>query len=231
MEHISVSRVDRILSDLDAAYPAPRTALKYRTPFELLVATILSAQCTDDRVNEVTPALFRTYPDASAFAQADQAEIEESVRPTGFFRQKARTLKACCTELVERFNGEVPSTLDELVTLPGVGRKTANLVLGEAFGVPGVVVDTHVRRVAARIGLTDSQDPDRIEQDLMRIIPTERWTRFSHQLIWHGRTICVARNPRCETCPLLADCDYGQNAVQKPAVQKKSPSRTARRGR
>jgi len=155
--------------------------------------------------------------------------MEEAIRPTGFFRQKARTLTSCCTQLVERFGGKIPSTLEEMVTLPGVGRKTANLVLGEAFGVPGIVVDTHVRRVASRIGLTDSKDPDRIEQDLMRIIPRDRWTRFSNQLIWHGRTICMARKPRCEICPLLPDCDYGQNAPQqKRPPEKKSPSRAAK---
>jgi len=229
MGHLSASRVERILSAFDVAYPAPRCALNYRTPFELLVASILSAQCTDERVNEVSPSLFRAYPDVSAFANADQEEMEKAVRPTGFFRQKARTLKTCCSELVGRFAGEVPPTLEELVSLSGVGRKTANLVLGEAFGVPGIVVDTHVRRVAARIGLTDSQDPDRIEQDLMRIIPKKRWTRFSHQLIWHGRTICAARKPRCEICPVLTDCEYGQNTNQKPEPQGKSPSRTAKK--
>lgn len=228
MESISASRVERIHLALEGAYPSPRCALNYRTPFELLVASILSAQCADERVNEVTPELFRKYPDAFAFAEANQAEMEEAVRTTGFFRQKARTLRACCSELVKRFAGEVPSALEELLTLPGVGRKTANLALGEAFGVPGIVVDTHVRRVAARIGLTDSKDPDHIEQDLMRIIPREQWTRFSHQLIWHGRTICVARKPRCEICPLLRDCDYGQSAILKPAPEKKSNKRTGR---
>ncbi|MBW2145913.1 MAG: endonuclease III [Deltaproteobacteria bacterium] len=214
MAPVEASRASRILSALDAAYPDPKCALNYRTPFELLVASILSAQCTDERVNQVTPDLFRRYPDAHALAGAGQPEIEEAVRPTGFFRQKARTLHACCREIVKQFAGEVPPTLEELITLPGVGRKTANLVLGEAFSVPGIVVDTHVRRVAARIGFTNSKDPDRIEQDLMIIIPKDRWTRFSHQLIRHGRTICAARKPRCEMCLILPDCDYGRNAVK-----------------
>ncbi len=229
MATISASRVERILSSLEASYPEPKCALDYRTPFELLVASILSAQCTDERVNQVTPDLFCKYPNAAAFTELEQAEIEEAIRPTGFFRQKARTLQACCTELARRFAGEVPATLEELITLPGVGRKTANLVLGEAFGVPGIVVDTHVRRVAARIGLTNSKDPDRIEQDLMRIIPKNRWTRFSHQLIWHGRTICAARKPVCDSCSIRPDCDYGQNAIRDPALQKKSTPRPPRR--
>jgi endonuclease-3 len=204
-----------ILELLDRHYPRAHCTLDFQTPLQLLVATVLSAQCTDERVNQVTPALFRKYPDARACAQAPQEELEEAIRSTGFYRNKAKALQAICRGLVEKFGGQVPPSLEELVKLPGIGRKTANVVLGNAFGIPGIVVDTHLGRVAQRLGLTANQDPVKIEFDLMALVPREKWTAFSHQMIWHGRAICTARKPRCPTCPLLPFCDYGQAAVQK----------------
>jgi len=201
--------VKRLLERLDENYPGARTALEYETPLELLVATILSAQCTDERVNAVTRKLFRKYRSAGDYAEARLEELEEEIRPTGFFRNKAKSLVNCCRALVERHGGEVPKRLDELVELPGVGRKTANLVLGEAFGVPGIVVDTHVKRVSNRLGLTDESDPEKIEKDLARLIPREKWTIFSSQLILHGRNVCTARKPRCGGCFLLDLCRHG----------------------
>jgi endonuclease-3 len=172
----------------------------------LLVATILSAQCTDVRVNLVTPALFARYPDAAAFAAADRAELEAMIQSTGFFRNKARSIQLCCQQLVEQHGGEVPATLEELTPLPGVGRKTANVVLGDAFGVPGITVDTHVGRLSRRFGLTTEEDPVKVEQDLMRLIPKAEWTIFSHRTIFHGRQVCFARKPNCAGCTLTKDC-------------------------
>jgi len=173
-----------------------------------LIATILSAQCTDQRVNQVTPALFRRYRTAEEYARADQAELERLIRPTGFFKSKAKSIIGCCRALVERFNGAVPDTMEALVTLPGVGRKTANVVLGNAFGKPAVVVDTHVKRVAQRLGLSASDDPDRIEEDLQRLLPPAEWTAGSQRLLLHGRYICVARAPKCRECDLYDFCPW-----------------------
>lgn len=196
----------KIIERLDGKFPDAHTALKWKTPLELLVATILSAQCTDERVNKVTPQLFAKYPTARHFAEANLSELEEDIRSTGFYRQKAKALKECCSVITEKFGGQIPQTLEEMLTLPGVGRKTANLVLGESLGIPGIVVDTHVKRVAARLGLTDEKDPEKIETDLMGIIPKEKWTTFSNQLILLGRHICKAKKPLCDSCPLSDIC-------------------------
>jgi endonuclease-3 len=199
-------RVRAMLTILDRAYPAARCALDFGTPLQLLIATILSAQCTDVRVNMVTPALFERYPDAAALAAVPQAELEERIRSTGFFRNKARAIRECCADIVARHGGEVPRTMEDLVRLRGVGRKTANVVLGNAFGIPGIVVDTHVTRLANRLGLTNESDAVKIEYALMPVVPRERWTVFSHWLILHGRSTCIARKPRCSNCPLLPHC-------------------------
>jgi len=198
--------IETLLQRLDAAYPQASCALNYRSPLQLLIATILSAQCTDERVNKVTPSLFEKYKTAKDFADADLGELQEAIRPTGFFKNKAKAIKACCQKIVEDYGGEVPATLEEMVTLPGVGRKTANLVLGEVHHIPGIVVDTHVRRLAKRLGLTEHDDPEKIERDLMTLIPKERWTLFSHQLIHHGRQVCKARKPACDRCNLNDLC-------------------------
>jgi endonuclease-3 len=199
-------RVPLLLAGLDRLYPDAECELDYRSPLELLVAVILSAQCTDKRVNLVTPALFARYRTARDFAAADPAELERLVKPTGFYRNKAKNLRACCAAIVERHGGEVPSTLEELVALPGVGRKSANCVLGDAFGVPGITVDTHVGRLARRLGLTTHADPVKAEFALMKLLPRETWTRASHQLILHGRRVCHARGPRCGECALASLC-------------------------
>jgi endonuclease-3 len=205
----NIKRVKEITKLLSKEIPDSRIALKFSNPLELLIATILSAQCTDVKVNQVTESLFKKYRTAKDYAEADRAQFEEGIRPTGFYRNKAKSLQNCCQELVTRFGGEVPKTLEELVTLPGVGRKTANVILGNAFGIPGIVVDTHVHRVSQRIGLTKKDDPVKIEFDLMEIVPKEEWTHFSNLLIWHGRRTCVARKPLCEQCPIRKWCDYG----------------------
>ncbi len=200
-------RVRAILQKLDEAYPDVTCALKHENPFQLLVSTILSAQCTDARVNQVTSTLYRKYPTPEAFAYANPSELEESIRPTGFFRNKTKSIIGASKQIIERFKGEVPRTMEELLPLPGVARKTANVVLGTAYGVPsGVVVDTHVQRVSRRLDLTRNLDPKKIEQDLMRVIPQEKWILFGHQLIWHGRRVCQARNPRCVDCNLEHIC-------------------------
>jgi endonuclease-3 len=196
----------RVRLALDKLYPDAHCALHHKTPLQLLVATILSAQCTDVRVNMVTPAVFARYPDAFAFANADQAELEKLIQSTGFFRNKAKNIIACCRQIVEKHNGEVPRTMEELVPLPGVGRKTANVILGNAFNVPGIPVDTHVTRLSFRMGLTTHTDPVKIEIDLMELIPKKHWTMFGHQMIFHGRQICHARKPMCEQCSLNSFC-------------------------
>jgi endonuclease-3 len=200
------ARVTAILDLLDHSYPAATTALHHENALQLLIATILSAQCTDERVNMTTPALFARYPDAQSLAVAPQAELETMIRSTGFFRNKARSIRECCADIVARHGGEVPRTMEELLTLRGVGRKTANVVLGNAFGVPGVVVDTHVHRLSQRLGFTAENDPVKIEFALMPIVPRERWIAFSHWLILHGRQVCAARKPRCSTCALALHC-------------------------
>ena len=201
-----VRRARRVNRALAVRYPDARCELDFRSPLELLVATVLSAQTTDVRVNAVTPALFTRYPDAAAYAGADPEELEALLRPTGFFRAKARSVQGIGRDLVERFGGEVPGRLADLVTLPGVGRKTANVVLGDAFGVPGITVDTHVGRLARRLGWTTQDDPVRVEQDLAALIPRPEWTLLSHRLIFHGRRTCFARRPACGNCPLTRDC-------------------------
>jgi len=200
-------RVRAILGKLDAAYPAVTCALEHVNPFQLLVSTILSAQCTDERVNQVTQTLFPKYPSAEAFAYADPRELEQDIRPTGFFRNKTKSIIGASKKIVEEFGGEVPSAMEEILTLPGVARKTANVVLGTAYGIAsGIVVDTHVQRLAGRLDLTRNKDPKKIEQDLMQVIPKEKWILFSHQLIWHGRRVCQARKPRCIECNLERLC-------------------------
>ena len=200
-------RAAEIVARLQRHYPQVRFALDFQTPLQLLVATILAAQCTDARVNQVTPALFRRYPTARAFAEADLGELEEMVKTTGFFRNKARALKNVGQALLAAHDGEVPARMAELVALPGVGRKTANVVLGNAFGInEGVAVDTHVQRLSRRLGLTAATDPEEIERDLMPLIPRESWTRFAHLLQDHGRKICQARRPDCAVCPVADLC-------------------------
>jgi len=198
--------VERVYSILEQVHGDARIALKFSNPLELLVATILSAQCTDVRVNLVTRALFRKYPDAKAYAEAHIGEMEQDIRSTGFFRNKARNLIGCAAALIDRHGGEVPRTLEELTDLPGVGRKTANVVLGNAFDIPGMVVDTHVRRVSTRLGWTGETSPEKIEWDLCQMLPREKWTRASHVLIFHGRRICKAPVPLCSSCPVLEFC-------------------------
>ncbi len=200
------ARAARLAVALAELYPQARISLDFATPWQCLVATILSAQCTDERVNQVTPALFRAIPDIPAMAAASPEEIERLIRSTGFFRQKAKSLRGAARAIVEKFDGEVPSTMERLLTLPGVGRKTANVLLGHVFGKPGLAVDTHVRRVAFRLGLTREKDPEKIERDLRRILPDEQWTLFSMRLILHGRRVCAARRPLCQGCALLPDC-------------------------
>ncbi|MGC2330107.1 MAG: endonuclease III, partial [Candidatus Acidiferrales bacterium] len=201
------ARVRAILNGLDEAYPAAICALKHENAFQLLVSTILSAQCTDERVNQVTATLFPKYGNAEAFAYANPAELEKEIRPTGFFRNKTKSIIGASKKIVEEFHKEVPKTMEELLTLPGVARKTANVVLGTAFGIAsGVVVDTHVQRLSERLDLTKNTDPKKIEQDLMKAIPRDRWILFSHQLIWHGRRVCQARKPRCIECNLERLC-------------------------
>lgn len=197
----------KVVRQLSKSYAEARCALVFRNPLELLIATILSAQCTDERVNLVTRDLFRKYRSAADYAAAPLAELEEAIRSTGFFRNKAKNIQACCQALAERYGGEVPQDLDALVQLPGIGRKTANVVLGTAYGLPtGVVVDTHVTRLARRMGLTTEKDAERIEKDLMELIPQREWIDFSHRMIHHGRKICAARKPSCDACPLGNFC-------------------------
>ncbi len=196
-----------ILSGLKRDYPQVECALAFSSPLELLVATILSAQCTDERVNMVTTVLFKRYRNAQAYAEAATEELEKIIRSTGFFRAKAANIKACCRDLWKQHGGEVPRALESLIKLAGVGRKTANVVLGTAFGIAsGVVVDTHVRRLSQRLGLTQNTDPEKIEKDLMAILPPSEWIDFSHRLIWHGRKVCKARGPSCDRCGLVDVC-------------------------
>ncbi|HMP58097.1 MAG TPA: endonuclease III [Gemmatales bacterium] len=220
----------QVVQALARLYPEARCALRHENPVQLLVATILSAQCTDERVNKVTPTLFQRYPDAAAFASADRRELEGLIQSTGFFRNKAKNIVACCQELVARHGGAVPADLEELVRLPGVGRKTANVVLGDCFGIPGIVVDTHVKRLSRRLGLTRATDPEKIEQELMPLVPPEEWTNLGHRLIFHGRAVCQARSPRCEACALAEICPrVGVTVKPRPASRAKPvPSRRRR---
>lgn len=205
--HQKSDRLKKLIAILRKTYPNARVELNYSNPLELLVATILSAQCTDKRVNMVTAALFKKYRSAADYAHADLAELEQEIKSTGFYRNKARTLKALGQQLIERHGGQVPNSMEELTGLPGVGRKTANVLLGNAFGInAGIVVDTHVTRLAQRLGLTAQKDPEKIEQDLMQLVPRELWTDFAHWLIWHGRRRCIARKPDCENCEVNQLC-------------------------
>lgn len=198
-------RAREILARLQERYPEATCSLNYTTTLQLLVATILSAQCTDERVNQVTPALFQRYADAQAFAEADLLELQALVKSTGFYRNKAKNIQAACRKIVQEFGGEVPQTMAELLTLPGVARKTANVVLAHGYGInAGVTVDTHVKRLSQRLGLTKHQDPAKIEQDLMKLLPQPDWENWSIRLIYHGRAVCMARRPNCQAC-LLAD--------------------------
>jgi endonuclease III len=211
-------KIDRVLASTS---PDARTELEFDTPFELLVATVLSAQTTDKRVNAVRPALFAAYPDPSAMAAADREKLEQIIGPTGFFRAKTQTLLKLSAALVERFDGEVPPRLEDLVTLPGVGRKTANVVLGDAFGIPGITVDTHFGRLARRFGWTTDTDPVKVEHEVGALFPRKDWTRLSHHLIWHGRRICHARNPACGVCPVARWCPaYGEGPTDPARAAK-----------
>jgi endonuclease-3 len=220
-------RTGRVLRVLAQLYPDAHCALDHANPLQLLVATILSAQCTDERVNQITPALFARYPDAFAFATADRAELEKLIKPTGFFRNKAKSIIACCKQLMDQHGGEVPRTMEELVPLPGIGRKTANVVLGNCFGVPGIPVDTHVGRLSQRMGLSVHSDPVKIERDLMELVPRKEWTMFGHRMIFHGRQVCYARKPLCDSCALASLCPrHGLDAVEVATKEIKKKRKT-----
>ena len=203
-----MANAKKIVNLLLKKYPSPQVALSFKNPLELLVATILSAQCTDTRVNMVTPGLFKKYKTAADFAQADPKELEEAIKSTGFYRNKAKSIINCCKMLSEEYGSVVPSTLEELVKLPGVGRKTANVILGAAFGKQAIAVDTHVLRVSNRLGLGHSNNPDKVEAELNQRIEQSKWTKFNHALILHGRETCLARNPRCGNCVLYEECEW-----------------------
>ena len=206
-----VRRARKVARVLAETYPDAHCELDFDSPLELLVATVLSAQCTDRRVNQVTPTLFARFPDAESYAAADRSELEALIQPTGFFRAKAASVQGLAQALCDRYGGDVPDRLEDLVTLPGVGRKTANVVLGNAFDTPGITVDTHVGRLARRLGWTEQTDPDRVEADLMSLFPRRDWTQLSHHLIWHGRRCCHARKPACGACPVARWCpSYGE---------------------
>ena len=210
-------RARRIVAVLGETYPDAHCELDFTTPLELLVATVLSAQCTDQRVNKVTPRLFATYPTAAAYASADLGELEALITPTGFFRQKAKTLQHIGQRLCDRYGGEVPGRLTDLVTLPGVGRKTANVVLGDAFGVPGITVDPHLGRLARRFGWSENADPEKVEADLQALFPRKDWTLMSHRVIWHGRRRCHALRPACGACPVARWCPAFGEGPTDPA--------------
>jgi endonuclease III len=212
-------RARQVCELLNTAYPDATCSLNHRTPLQLLVATILSAQCTDDRVNIVTKDLFKKYKKAQDFLAVPQEEMEEDIRTCGFYRQKTKSIRKTCQALVDRFGGKVPDTMDELITLDGVGRKTANVVLGTCFGVPGVIVDTHCKRLSARFGFTKNSDPDKIEQDMMKLLPPECWTQYSHLTIYHGRAICQARGPKCSACPVCDLCPFPETREGKKVAK------------
>lgn len=215
-----LQRAEQVSTELARLYPDAHCALTYQTPFQLLIATILSAQCTDKMVNKVTPILFATYPDAAAMAQAIQQDVEAIIQPTGFFRNKASNIIACAQALMRDHAGQVPPSLDALVQLPGVGRKTANVVLGNAFDIPGMVVDTHIGRLSRRLGLTRQADPVKVEAELMKLFPADQWTILGHRLIFHGRQVCDARKPRCEQCTMKAFCPKKGVSAQKPGIRR-----------
>ena len=208
-------KVSEIKNYLDKTYGDAPCTLDYDDPFQLMVATILAAQCTDARVNMVTPALFKKYPTVQSFAEARILDVEELIRSTGFFRNKAKNIVACANTLLERHNGEVPDTMEELIALPGVGRKIANLMLGDVFGKPCIVVDTHCKRITNLLGLTKNTDPTKIEMDLKKIIPPEYGALFCHQIVEHGRAICIARRPKCSECGMNAVCDFYKKGMKK----------------
>jgi len=218
-------RVLRILERLRREYPGSRLALDFSTPLELLIALVLAAQCTDKKVNEVTPTLFRRYRSARDWAALPQPELEKLIHSTGFYRQKAKSIRACCQKIVDDFGGEVPGRLEDLLTLPGVGRKTANILLGNAFGVPGIGVDTHVARLAQRLGFSRETSPDKIEADLARIVPRDHQIEFCHLIQSHGRNRCFARKPDCPACAIAADCPYPDKT---PASPPKPPAKNSR---
>jgi endonuclease-3 len=212
--YTSPARLERILAALDQLFPQAECALRHENPFQLLVATILSAQCTDERVNKVTPELFQKYSTPQDFAGLRQEVLEREIRSTGFFRNKAKNIIGASKKIVQDFAGQVPRTMDEMLTLPGVARKTANVVLGTAFGIAtGVVVDTHVFRIAGRLKLSKQKTPEKVEQDLMKLVPPERWITFGHQVIWFGRKVCAARKPLCGDCPIESTCDSHDKTV------------------
>jgi endonuclease III len=215
------ARAVRISKTFARLYLEARISLNFKTPWQCLAATIMSAQCTDERVNQVTPALFAKYPDPAAMAAADAREVERMIVTTGFFRQKTKSLIAAAQDIVARFGNQLPDTMEDLVTLRGVGRKTANVVLGHVYGKPGLVVDTHVRRLSLRLGLTRSHEPEVIEQDLCAILPPREWTPFPMRLILHGRQVCDARKPRCDECAVLPDCPQTGVATKPPAPRKR----------
>jgi len=218
-------RVVQLIDAFPQVYPDARCELDFRNPLELLVATILSAQCTDKRVNMVTPALFKKYPTAKDYASAPQASLEKAIKSTGFFRNKAKSIRAAMRTIAEEHNGKVPNTMEELRALPGVGRKTANVVLGNAFGKnEGIVVDTHVARLSQRLGLTKQKDADKIERDLMKLVPREHWTDWSHWLIWHGRRRCYARKPDCSQCEVFQLCPSGKIFLRTGQARKSAAS-------
>lgn len=223
-------RVGDIIAKLEEEHTDARLALDFSSPLELLIALILAAQCTDERVNEVTRSLFKQYRTAHDYAGASQDALEAAIRPTGFFRQKARTIRECCRHIAERFGGEVPADLDLLLTLPGVGRKTANILRGNAFGIPAIGVDTHVARLAQRLGLTRQKDPDKIEADLVRLVAEPQQVRFCHLLQYHGRRVCLARSPRCAVCVVAALCPF-EAKTGTPAASAGNATRRARRPR
>ena len=200
------TRALMIIKKLKKEFPHAKCALNYKNPLELVVATILSAQCTDERVNKVTLNLFKKYKTVQDYAESSLRELEKDIHSTGFFRNKAKSIPECCKGMIEKHKGKVPRTMEELVKLPGIGRKTANVILGNVFDIPGIVVDTHVRRLSNRMGLTTLQDPVKIEFDLQKIIPQKEWTNFSHLLIWHGRKTCIARKPKCDVCCISDIC-------------------------
>lgn len=213
-DYTTPQRMAQIFAALDQLFPQAQTALRHENAFQLLVATILSAQCTDERVNLVTPGLFQKYPTPQDFAALRQEVLEREIRSTGFFRNKAKNIIAASKKIVADFGGEIPKTMEQMLTLPGVARKTANVVLGSAYGLPtGVVVDTHVFRVAGRLRLSKQKTPEKVEQDLVKLVPQDRWITFGHQMIWFGRKICQARKPLCADCPLASICDSPDKAV------------------
>ena len=208
------TRIREIAKTLQRTMPSPKMELDHRSPWELLVATILSAQCTDQRVNQVTPSLFQRYRGPAELAAAHRLELEQVIRSTGFFKNKAKHLVVCAQTVTERFAGEVPETMEELITLPGVGRKTANVMLGNAFGRPSIVVDTHVKRVAKRLGMTKSENPDQVEHDLQLLLPKSQWTSVSQRLLLHGRYVCLARKPQCGACSIHRHCPWKEKGFQ-----------------